>query len=76
MYSKSQVGLKAHGLREANSELLYELQVALMLVFFSQACFFLLGKQNKTFHRKLNPGFGFSDFKQGIGSSQKMLADI
>lgn len=45
--SDVQLGLKAHGLREANSELLYELQVALTLVFFSQACFFLLGEKKK-----------------------------
>ena len=33
---------------ENNNELLYELQVALTLVFFSQACFFLLGGKKKT----------------------------
>ena len=33
-------------------------------------------RKKKKFHLELNPGFGFSDFKQGIASSQKMLADI
>ena len=29
-------------------------------------------ERKKKFHRELNPGFGFSDFKPGMGSSQKM----
>ena len=53
MYSKSQVGLKAHGLREANSELLYELQVALNIGIFLPGMFFSFGETKQNSEEKV-----------------------